>query len=98
MWRADKSKPCVWSWQECFFAGITGKRIRCRVFKSVEKLKTVVHDYLAKHYASPELFVWTKKADAILLQKRHSQSCYNPGPSVSNGSASFSRMVAVTLM
>ena len=42
---------------ERFFAEITGKRIRCGVFKSVAELEAAIHDYLAKNNASPKPFV-----------------------------------------
>jgi len=51
---------------ERFFAEITRKRIRRGVFKSVEELKSAIMEYLEKHNADPEPFIWTKSAGQIL--------------------------------
>ena len=53
---------------ECFFAEITGKRLRRGVFRSVTELETAICDYLAKHNADPKPFVWTKTANVILTK------------------------------
>jgi transposase len=51
---------------ERFFGLITGKRIRCGVFKSVGELETAIMDYLDQHNAKPKPFVWTKSSGEIL--------------------------------
>jgi hypothetical protein len=51
---------------ERFFAGITLKRIRRGVFKSVSELKNAIVTYLENHNADPKPFGWTKSAGEIL--------------------------------
>jgi len=51
---------------ERFFGQITGKRIRRGVFKSVDELKTAIHQYLKTHNANPKPFTWTASATDIL--------------------------------
>jgi hypothetical protein len=51
---------------ERFFAEITRNRIRRGAFKSVAELKDAIMQYLEKHNANPNPFVWTKSADKIL--------------------------------
>jgi hypothetical protein len=49
-----------------FFAEITEKRIRRRVFKSVQALEQAIMAYLAQHNADPKPCAWVADADAIL--------------------------------
>jgi transposase len=51
---------------ERFFGLITGDRIRCGVFKSVDELEAAIQEYLDTHNANPKPFVWTASASAIL--------------------------------
>jgi hypothetical protein len=53
---------------ERFFAEITDKRIRRSAFTSVAELEAANEDYLAKHNADPELFVWPQTADDTLAK------------------------------
>lgn len=51
---------------ERFFAGITRKRIRRGIFKSVAEIEVVIDHTLAQHNGAPKPFVWTKSAAAAL--------------------------------
>ena len=62
---------------ERFFAEITEKQIRRGVFRSVEDLKTAIHDYLDRRNADPKPFVWTKTADHILANERRALNALN---------------------
>ena len=53
------------TWSSASF-GITEKRLRRGVFKSVGELETAIMDYLDQHNAHPKPFVWTKSAGEIL--------------------------------
>lgn len=55
---------------ERFFAEITGKRIRRGTFTSVAELEAAIEDYLLRHNASAQPYVWTKTADEILANER----------------------------
>ena len=55
---------------ERFFAEITGKRIRRGTFASVAELEQAIDDYLLRHNASANPYVWTKTADEILAKER----------------------------
>jgi hypothetical protein len=48
-----------------FFAEITRDRIRRGAFKSVAELKTAIMEFLEKHNADPQPFIWTKSAGRI---------------------------------
>jgi len=61
--------PTSGSWLnqvERLFAEITEKRIRRGVFRSVAALEAAIREYLERHNAAPEPFVWTADADLIL--------------------------------
>jgi transposase len=51
---------------ERLFAGITEKRSRRGVFRSVRALEQAIVAYLEEHNRSPRPFVWTATADLIL--------------------------------
>jgi hypothetical protein len=51
---------------ERLFRDVTENRIRRGVFRSVEELEAVIHDYLAKHNANPKPFIWTATHADIL--------------------------------
>lgn len=53
---------------ERWFREITDKRIRRGVFKSVKELVATIMDYIQRHNANPQTFVWTAKADQILAK------------------------------
>jgi transposase len=53
---------------ERWFREITDKRIRRGVFKSVKELVATIMDYIQRHNADPQTFVWTAKADQILAK------------------------------
>lgn len=60
---------CSWlNLVERFFREITIKRIRRGVFRSVLELTNAIDEYLEIHNADPKPFVWTKKADEILMK------------------------------
>jgi transposase len=52
---------------ENFFSKMTRQRICRGVFRSIADLQAAINASLAEHNASPEPFVWTKSADAILM-------------------------------
>jgi len=51
---------------ERFFAELTQKRLRRRVFRSVLDLIEAIDDYLEEQNQQPKPFIWTKTADQIL--------------------------------
>ena len=51
---------------ERFFGRITDKRICRGVFKSLGELESAIMDYLDRHNAQPQPFIWTKSAGKIL--------------------------------
>ena len=51
---------------ERFFAGITSRRWRRGVFRSVPQLERAIRDHADGHDAEPKPFVWTADADLIL--------------------------------
>src|SRR5205807_5150574 len=58
--------PTYGSWLnlvERWFAELTNKRIRRRVFRSVRELETAIREYIDVHNEAPKPFVWTKTAD-----------------------------------
>ena len=55
---------------ERFFAGITRKRIRRGIFKSVAEIEVVIDHTLAQRNGAPKPFVWTKSAAAAIKKKR----------------------------
>jgi transposase len=65
---------------ERFFAGITEKRLRRGVFKSVEALEQAITECPAQHNADPEPFTWVADADAILdrIKRIFERNC-DPG-------------------
>jgi transposase len=63
--------PTYASWLnlvERWFAGLTNKALRRGSHRSVRELKVAIRDYLDVSNASPQPFVWTKSADAILAK------------------------------
>lgn len=61
--------PTYASWLnlvERWFAGLTEKRIRRGVFRTVTQLEDAIHEYLDASNEDPKPFVWTKTADQIL--------------------------------
>ena len=61
--------PTYGSWinlVERWFAELTNKRIRRRVFRSVKELESAIRDYIGVHNEDPKPFVWTRTADQIL--------------------------------
>lgn len=51
---------------ERWFAGLTEKRIRRGVFRSVRQLEAAALEYIEANNDTPKPFVWTKSADEIL--------------------------------
>ena len=58
---------------ERWFREITDKRIRRGVFKSVEELIATIEAYIAAHNENPKSFVWTAKAEDILVKVRRAR-------------------------
>jgi transposase len=61
--------PTYGSWinlVEPWFAELTNRRIRRRVFRSVKDLESAIREYIDVHNEDPTPFVWTKSADEIL--------------------------------
>jgi transposase len=50
---------------ERWFAELTHKRIRRRVFRSVKELESAIREYISVHNEDPKPFVWTRTADQI---------------------------------
>jgi transposase len=61
--------PTYGSWinlVERWFAGLTNKRIRRGVFRSVKESEAAICEYIEVHNENPKPFVWTRTADQIL--------------------------------
>ena len=54
--------PAFCSWLnavECFFANLTGRRLKYVVFHSLVDLQTVINRFIAEHNTQePKLFIW----------------------------------------
>lgn len=59
---------------ERWFRGITDKRIRRGVFKSVGQLIEAIRAYIEEHNENPRPFVWTSKAEDILEKVRRARA------------------------
>jgi transposase len=59
---------------ERWFRGITEKRIRRGVFKSVAQLIEAIRAYIEEHNESPRPFAWTAKAEDILEKVRRARA------------------------
>ena len=66
---------------ERWFRDITERRIRRGVFKSVAQLEQAIDEYIKRHNADPQGFVWTAKADAILAKVRRARAALDNVPS-----------------
>ncbi len=53
---------------ENLFSKMTRQRIRRGVFHSIADLPAAINACLAEHNASPQPFVWTKSAEAIMAK------------------------------
>src|SRR5437016_4035403 len=51
---------------ERWFGELTGKRIRCGVFVSVEDLQKAIEEFLANWNTAPKPFVWTATVESIV--------------------------------
>lgn len=61
--------PTYGSWLnqvERWFALLTNRRLRRRVFRSVKDLEAAIREFLDAHNAQPKPFRWTKSPDQIL--------------------------------
>jgi transposase len=56
---------------ERWFGEITRKRIRRGVFRSVPELVATIEEYIRLNNENPTPFVWTKKAEEILVKVAH---------------------------
>jgi transposase len=56
---------------ERWFGGLTNKRLRRGVFRSVEELVAAIEDYIRANNEEPKPFVWTKKVEDILAKVAH---------------------------
>ena len=59
---------------ERWFREITEKRIRRESFSSVKQLIATITDYIAHHNGAPHAFVWTAKAEEILVKVRRARA------------------------
>lgn len=66
---------------ERWFRDLTQNRIRNGVFRSVAELEQAIRDYIEHHNAHPKSFVWTKKAEDILLKVARARKTLNKIPS-----------------
>lgn len=53
---------------ERWFAQITNKRIRRGTFRNVSELEQAIYEYIEHHNKNPKPFVWTKKAEEIIVK------------------------------
>jgi len=51
---------------ECWFSGITSKRIRRGSFKNVKELIKAIKQYIESHNQNPKVFVWTASVESIM--------------------------------
>ena len=51
---------------ERWFALLTEKQIRRRVFRRTRELETAIRNYLENYNGQPKPFIWSKTADEIL--------------------------------
>jgi transposase len=69
--------PTAASWinaVEGFFSALTRRRLRRGDFRSVVDLQAAIKRYIAEHNDSPQPFIWTKSAKAILSKvSRHAE-------------------------
>lgn len=63
---------------ERFFRDLTQKRLRRGVFHSVPHLITALEDYLAHYNTNPTPFVWTAKANDILMKVKRARLKVRP--------------------
>lgn len=62
---------------ERFFRDLTDKRIWRGVFQNLEQLIMAIGDYIDKHNANPQPFIWTAKANDILEKVTRVQAALN---------------------
>jgi hypothetical protein len=48
--------------------GLTRRRLKRGVFRSIVDLQAAIHHYITEHKDYPEPFTWTKPADQILAK------------------------------
>ena len=58
---------------ERFFRDLTTKRLRRGVFHSVPELEAALEKYLAQHNQEPAPFIWTAKANDILMKVKRAR-------------------------
>jgi transposase len=61
--------PTACSWLnavETFFAALTKRRLKRRVFRSIMDLQTAIHRYITEHNTGPKPFVWTADPERVL--------------------------------
>ena len=63
---------------ERFFRDLTEKRLRRGVFHSVPHLITALEDYLAHYNSDPTPFVWTARANDILMKVKRARLKVRP--------------------
>lgn len=66
---------------ERWFRDLTQNRIRNGVFHSVAALEQAIRAYIEHHNANPKSFVWTKKAQDILVKVARARTALNNVPS-----------------
>lgn len=59
---------------ERWFRDLTDKRIRRGIFKSVAELIAAIEAYIQHHNSNPKPFVWTAKAEDIIVKYRRAKT------------------------
>lgn len=60
---------------ECWFSGITSKRIRRGSFKNVKELIMAIKQYIESHNQNPKVFVWTASVENIMRKISNVKIC-----------------------
>ncbi len=85
-WRARHPRfhfhfiPTSSSWLnlvERWFRELTQNRLRRGVFRSVAELEAAIAEYVKRHNADPQPFVWTATAESILAKVERATKAYN---------------------
>ena len=66
---------------EGFFAKLTQKKLRRGIFKSVDELKHVIHEFIQTHNQNPTPFKWTATAEKIIEKVGRARIAMNNDPS-----------------
>jgi len=66
---------------ERWFRDLTDKRIRRGTFTSVPRLVAAIQAYIEEHNRNPKAFVWTARAETILVKVRRARAILDNVPS-----------------